>query len=53
MIVSFRATCDSVNSGSALVSRLYTQQNIAVHGAAVVALVHQYLATLAEAAPTQ
>ena len=33
MIVSFSATCDSVNSGSPLVSRLQTN-TIAVHGAA-------------------
>ena len=33
MIVSFNATCDRVNSGSPLVSRLHTK-TIAVHGAA-------------------
>jgi hypothetical protein len=33
MMVSLTATCDSVNSGSPLVSRLQTK-TIAVHGAA-------------------
>jgi hypothetical protein len=33
MMLSFRATCDNVNSGSPLVSLLHTN-TIAVHGAA-------------------
>ena len=33
MMLSFNATCDSVNNGSPLLSRLHTN-TIAVHGAA-------------------